>query len=93
MRREDILQLTRTQPFVPFRIFTTLGESFDIKHPDMILATPGTVHVITPHPQKPSDEDGWVRILSLYHLHHIEFLPSPPAKTGMNGIHSPTNES
>jgi hypothetical protein len=86
MRLEDIRQLTRAQPFVPFRVFTTLGQTFDIRHPDMILATPGIVHVISPHPENPADTEGWVTILSLYHLQKVEYLPNPPTKPDSNGV-------
>ena len=45
MRREDIRDLTRAMPFQPFRVFLTTGETFDIQHPDMIMATLGTAHI------------------------------------------------
>lgn len=94
MRLEDIRQLTRAQPFKPFRVFTTSGETYDVRHPDMILATPGAVHVISPHPENSADIEGWVQILSLYNLHKVEYLPAPPPKPGSNGTTlNPANES
>ena len=33
MRRKDIRDLTRAKLFVPFRLFLTNGERFDVRHP------------------------------------------------------------
>jgi len=83
---EDIRQLTRAQPFVPFRVFISTGETFDIRHSDMILATLGAVHIAAPHPEHPTyDNAGSVRILSLYHIQKIEMLPTPQTMSGSNG--------
>jgi len=37
MRPEAIHGFTRRQPFVPFRLITTEGRSYDIHHPDQII--------------------------------------------------------
>ncbi len=94
MRLEDIRNLTRAQPFQPFRIHITTGGSYDIDHPDMILVTLGNVTVAAPDPEHPlSDGTGSFRLHSLCHVHTIELLTPPASKPGANGIHSPTNES
>jgi len=86
MRVEDIRQLTRAQPFKPFRVFLSNGESFDIRHPDLILATLGSVHIAAPSPDSTPEDPGSVRIVSLYHIQKIEFLPATPAaQAGANG--------
>jgi hypothetical protein len=86
MQYDDIRQLTRAQPFKPFRIFLTTGETFDIRHPDMILPTRGSVHVAAPSPENPTgDGGGSVRILSFYHIQKIEFLVTAPLSPGSNG--------
>ena len=33
----DILARVRQRPFVPLRLSTSAGESFDITHPDLVL--------------------------------------------------------
>ena len=95
MRLEDIRQLTRAQPFVPFRVHITSGESYDITHPDMLVSTLGSICVAAPDPQHPlSDGTGSFRIHSLYHVHTIELLKTPPSKPGSNGPASnPATES
>ena len=85
MRREDILSLTKAVPFQPFRVYVSNGETFDVHHPDMILATPGAVHIGFPAPGSAADAVDQVRIVSLYHIQKIETLPTPAAPAGANG--------
>jgi len=77
MRLDDIRTLTRAKPFQAFRLYVSNGESFEIHHPDMILATLGSVCVSVPSPGG-SDYDA-VRILSLYHVQKIEFITESSA--------------
>ncbi len=37
MRPENLLEWTRKQPFEPFRIHVTGGQTFEIYHPDQLL--------------------------------------------------------
>jgi hypothetical protein len=82
MRLDDIRALTRQAPFRPFRIYLTTGETYDVHHPDMLLATLGAVHVSAPSPGGPN-EYGSVRVVSLVHIGQIEYLP--PA-VNSNGV-------
>lgn len=90
MRLDDIRQLTRATPFEPFRIFLSNGETFDIYHPDMIMATLGTVHIAAPGPGDPPDNPGSSRILSLVHIQKVEYLnpASSVSKPPTNGSNS-----
>lgn len=85
MRREDIRELTKAVPFRPFRVFVSNGETFDVHHPDMIMATPGTVLIGLPSPDGPTDAADRVRMVSLYHIQKIETLPSQATPAGTNG--------
>jgi hypothetical protein len=85
VRREDIRELTRAVPFRPFRIFISTGETFDIRHPDMIWPTNGAVHIGIPAPGGPVDAPDAGRMVSLYHIQKIETLPAPPPAAGSNG--------
>ena len=95
MRRDDILQLTRAVPFVPFRVHITSGESYEIKHPDMIVTSLGSICVSVPDPAHPTNDGGGsLRMHSLYHVQTIEVLPPAPPNSGANGVHpKPSNES
>ncbi len=85
MRLEDIRQLTRAVPFRPFRIFLTIGEQYDIYHPDMILPTLGAVHISAPATGVPPELGGNARIVSLVHIAKIEYLAPPAPAPGANG--------
>ncbi len=87
MRKEDIRELTRKVPFVPFRITLTSGETYEIQHPDMILATSGSAHISVPSVSSDPDPDAYDRakIVSLVHIVKIEFLAGP-ASTTNNGM-------
>ena len=37
MGPQDLFDLLRRRPFVPFRIFATDGRTFDVRHPDQAL--------------------------------------------------------
>lgn len=86
MRMQDILSLTRDQPFKPFRVFTSSGETYDIRHPDMIAVSLGAVVIAKSDPNHSHDED-WesFKMLSLYHIQKIEYLTPLPPKPGANG--------
>lgn len=37
MRPEDLREFTRKQPFAPYRIHVTGGQTYDIRHPDQVI--------------------------------------------------------
>ena len=37
MRPEDLREFNRKQPFEPYRIHITGGQTYDIKHPDQVI--------------------------------------------------------
>lgn len=39
MRPEDIRDFNRREPFLPYRIVTTDGKTYDIAHPDQVLVS------------------------------------------------------
>ena len=67
MRREDIRDLTRAIPFIPFRIFLTNGEQFDVRHPEMIASTLGAALI-------PVDDGQGDELISLVHIVKIKKL-------------------
>jgi branched-subunit amino acid transport protein AzlD len=77
MYQDDFRALTRAIPFVPFRVFLSNGETYVVRHPDMILVTPGTVHIAVPTPDGPPDAVGAARIVSLMHVVKVEMLSIP----------------
>jgi hypothetical protein len=76
MRKEDLDQCLKRQPFRPFRLTTTIGETYDIHHPDMMITSRSVVAVGLPesgHEEQPYSADTLV-MLSLIHLVKIEPL-------------------
>ena len=70
MRREDLLELLRQQPFMPFRLHLSDGTRFEIRHPDMAIVGRSTMAVsLTP------DATGERQaIIALLHVMWIEVV-------------------
>jgi hypothetical protein len=80
MRAEELMELLRAQPFVPLRIHMTDGQTYDIRHPDMVLVLRQRVDIgLQPDPATGVLER--VEHCSLLHIVRIEELP-PAAPTG-----------
>lgn len=50
MMKEQIRELLKATPFVPFIIHTASGKSVSVPHPDFILAASDAPHVIVEEP-------------------------------------------
>jgi hypothetical protein len=37
MRPDDLFEFTRKRPFSPYRIYTTDGKTYEIRHPDQVI--------------------------------------------------------
>ena len=70
-------------PFVPFRLVTSAGESFDVLHPELIMVGNRTVTIGLPDPKDPLvyDDQIWI---ALMHITAIKELPVGKA-SGENG--------
>ena len=76
----DILARTRRQPFQPFRIVTTTGQTYDIRYPDQAVATQRWV-VVPPNPASDEAPDQIVQ-LSITRIVNIEDGITAPPKSG-----------
>jgi hypothetical protein len=82
MRREDLVRICQAVPFRPFRIVTSTGDRYDIRHPELLASSLGAVYITIPI----VDTDGLIDdevvtvIVSLIHIVKIEFLPSRQSK-------------
>lgn len=86
MSHQDIRDLTRATPFIPFRVYLSNGEMHLVRHPDMIMTTLTSAHIAAP-PTVTSpalDGTGAARIVSLNHVVKIETVPehSTPGSNG-----------
>ena len=66
MRPEDIEELLRREPFLPFRVFLTNGEQFDVVRPLSVATGRTVVFVVLP-------DDRW-KYISLRQIASIETL-------------------
>jgi len=82
MRAEVFKELLRTQPFVPLRIHMTDGQTYDIRHPDIVLVLRQRVDIgMQPDPATGVLER--VDHCSLLHIVRVEELPpTAPAAAG-----------
>ncbi len=82
MIAQDLTELLRAQPFVPFRIHATDGRTYDVRHPDQALVL--LTRVILPVPSE-KDIPESPEHLSLSHIIRAEELPSPMTKASSGG--------
>lgn len=80
MTADNIQAFTRANPFLPFRVTLTSGEEFDIRHPDMIVASDLLVVIL--RPTRPGERSSVVHV-SLEHVLKLELL-TPNAAPPLN---------
>lgn len=82
MRPEDLLELLRTRPFQPFRLFATDGRTYDVRHPDQALVLRS--RVILPLPSGSTIPEGAIpegsEHLALLHVIRAEVMAQSPAQ-------------
>jgi hypothetical protein len=79
---DDIQARLHEQPFVPFRIVTSAGQTFDIPHPDLVMVGRRALVVGTASAENPAQFDLTTRV-AIMHVTALEDLPVPqPANPG-----------
>jgi hypothetical protein len=78
---EQIRSRVQQQPFVPLRLVTSAGQTFDVKHPDMIMVGTREVVVGTATGPNPHFYDQLSR-LAIMHITALQDLPSPTPSSG-----------
>src|SRR5436853_4170535 len=76
MSHQDLLDLLRSRPFVPFRMYATDGRTYDVRHPDQALVL--RTRVVLPVPTA-SDLPERSEQLALVHIIRAEELSAEPA--------------
>ncbi|MFO0929227.1 MAG: hypothetical protein U0736_19755 [Gemmataceae bacterium] len=74
MSPETLREMLRQQPFVPFRIHTTDGRTFDVRHPEMVLVMSRTVVVGIYDTQKNATFPERSETIALIHIVSLEPL-------------------
>lgn len=87
-RAEDIKERLREQPFVPLRIFTSSGQSYDVTHPDLVWVGRNYLYVGVASNDNPAVFDTSTRV-SVLHVTDLQEIPRAAASDpGDNGTAS-----
>lgn len=80
---DEIQKRIRETPFVPVRVVTTTGQTYDIYHPDLIMIGQRSLMIGLPSTRDPSIYSQVTRVAI---LHVTELQDSPmPTQQGGNG--------
>jgi hypothetical protein len=83
----DILERVTQRPFLPLRLVTSGGQSYDVYHPDLIMVGRRSITVGTASNDNPRQYEQTTRIAVL-HVTALEDLPAQMPPTGENGHHA-----
>ena len=78
---DDIQARVLQHPFIPVRIVTSSGQSFDIYHPDLVMIGIRDLIVGTASEKNPHQYEQVTRI-ALMHVTALEDLPTPASRQG-----------
>jgi hypothetical protein len=76
MRAEDLHEFTRKRPFSPYRIHTTEGRSYDIRHPDQVIVLRSRVVIGVGGENGVPDHIEHVALLHVVRIEELEPQPS-----------------
>jgi len=75
MSYDDLVQIIRRRPFVPFQLVTTDGTKYSVQHPEMLMPGRRTVTIGIPDDPTVPAYDQQV-IVSMLHVQRLEPLES-----------------
>jgi len=81
---DNIQDRVRKRPFVPLRIVTSSGETFDVFHPDLIMVGRRDITVGIASVEHPGQYERQTRI-AIMHVTALEDLPVPSPPGGGDG--------
>ena len=84
-RPQDLVEELRKRPFEPFRIHTTDGASYDIRHPEWVMVSPTRVVIFVPLTGQPHPIFDRSDSVALIHVTRLEPLPPVASSTDGNG--------
>jgi hypothetical protein len=78
---DDIQSRLRERPFVPLRVVTSSGQSYDVTHPELVLVGRRALIIGTASNENPSHFDAASRVA----LMHVVDLQDVPASKPTDG--------
>jgi hypothetical protein len=73
----DIQARLKETPFVPFRVVSTSGQSYDVTHPELMMVGKRWVFIGTASNENPSIFETASRV-GMLHIADIQDFPNPP---------------
>lgn len=77
MPPEQLLQVLRAQPFVPFRLTITGNRTFDVHHPDQVIAGRTFAVIGIPATNDPQGFTERTVTVAMLHVTSLELLRAP----------------
>jgi hypothetical protein len=71
MSAREILNLLRARPFVPFRIVTSNGTTYEVCHPELVMVSVASAIIGYPDRNQPGAYDRF-DIVSMRHIVRLE---------------------
>ncbi len=81
MNAEDLRDILRTRPFIPFRLYLTDGSSYDVRHPEMLIVFRRIAVLALGEPA----EGVYERPVTISLVHIVRVEPVETAQTGDQG--------
>ena len=78
---EDIDARLRSKPFIPLRIVTTTGQTYDIAHPELVVVARRYLFIGLPSAEDPLHAEDVTRV-ALMHITEIRDLPAAKSAPG-----------
>jgi hypothetical protein len=78
---DDIQARLREKPFVPIRLITSSGQSYDVTHPELVLVGRRSLIIGTANNENPSQFEAVSRV-ALLHVTDVQDAPNPSPATG-----------
>ena len=79
MNVKEIVKKLKTQPFEPFRVVTSAGDRYEVKHPEnLIVVRNGSLYIFKPVEDDESTFESPV-IVGLYQVASLEPTPNTAA--------------
>jgi hypothetical protein len=80
---DDIQARLRERPFIPVRLVTSSGQSYDVTHPELVLVGRRTLIIGTASNENPTQFETASRV-AILHVADLQDIPHP-APTDTNG--------
>ena len=84
MPPRELAQALSRRPFIPFRLHVTDGTIYDIKHPELLMVSPGSAIVGLPSAAYPLPLVERYEIVDLLHVVRLE--PLDTSKAAGDGV-------